>query len=121
MELLLWIAFGAALAVITRRLMPGPDPLGSVGAIVLGITGALLGGLTGLALTGTDLHSFDIRVSLASVTGGMIALFCYRAFALRGNASFEAPRGINSTVRHAGRAIELLAAPGERAQPGSHL
>jgi hypothetical protein len=38
-------------------------------------------------MTGTGIHSFDIRVVFASLAGGMIALFCYRTYALRGDAS----------------------------------
>jgi uncharacterized membrane protein YeaQ/YmgE (transglycosylase-associated protein family) len=39
-----YIVVGAIVGVIARFLVPGDDPLGIVGTIVLGIVGALIGG-----------------------------------------------------------------------------
>lgn len=43
-SILLYILVGAVVGVIARFLVPGDDPLGVIGTIVLGIVGALIGG-----------------------------------------------------------------------------
>lgn len=43
-SILLYILVGAIVGVIARFLVPGDDPLGVIGTIVLGIVGALIGG-----------------------------------------------------------------------------
>jgi uncharacterized membrane protein YeaQ/YmgE (transglycosylase-associated protein family) len=39
-----WIVIGLIAGAIARWLMPGPDPMGWLGTIVLGIVGSLVGG-----------------------------------------------------------------------------
>ena len=43
-SILLYIVVGAIVGVIARFLVPGDDPLGLIGTIVLGIVGAVIGG-----------------------------------------------------------------------------
>jgi uncharacterized membrane protein YeaQ/YmgE (transglycosylase-associated protein family) len=45
MGIFLWIAVGIAVGVVAKVLMPGPDPLGPTGRVLLGIGGALIGAL----------------------------------------------------------------------------
>jgi len=47
-----WIIFGAIVGVVARFLMPGPDPMGWVGTIVLGIIGSFVGWRAVAALLG---------------------------------------------------------------------
>jgi uncharacterized membrane protein YeaQ/YmgE (transglycosylase-associated protein family) len=42
--ILLYILVGAVVGVLARFLVPGEDPLGLIGTIVLGIVGAVVGG-----------------------------------------------------------------------------
>jgi uncharacterized membrane protein YeaQ/YmgE (transglycosylase-associated protein family) len=44
MELLGMILIGLVVGVLARLLMPGRDPIGIIGTIVVGIIGAVLGG-----------------------------------------------------------------------------
>ena len=50
MSILGWILFGFIVGLIARVLMPGRDPLGLIGTIVLGIVGALAAGWVGYGL-----------------------------------------------------------------------
>ena len=50
MSILGWILFGFVVGLIARVVMPGKDPLGLIGTVVLGILGALLAGWIGQAL-----------------------------------------------------------------------
>jgi uncharacterized membrane protein YeaQ/YmgE (transglycosylase-associated protein family) len=43
-SILLYILVGAVIGVLARFLVPGDDPLGLIGTIVLGIIGAVIGG-----------------------------------------------------------------------------
>ncbi len=43
-ELLVFIVVGLVVGIIARALMPGRDPIGVLGTIVVGIVGAVLGG-----------------------------------------------------------------------------
>ena len=43
-SILLYILVGAVVGVIARFLVPGDDPLGVIGTIVLGVVGAVIGG-----------------------------------------------------------------------------
>jgi len=72
-----WIIIGLIAGAIARWLMPGPDPMGWLGTIVLGIVGSLVGGTLlnlvfggGLELTGAGF--------LGSILGALIVLFVWR-------------------------------------------
>jgi len=86
MGILLWIVLGAASGSIARLLMPGPDPAGIGGTILIGIFGGLVGGAVGMVSAGVAPAGFDFRSLIMAVTGSWIALFCYRSFAMRGLA-----------------------------------
>jgi uncharacterized membrane protein YeaQ/YmgE (transglycosylase-associated protein family) len=43
-ELLVWIVVGVAVGMLARVFMPGRDPIGIIGTIVIGIVGAIVGG-----------------------------------------------------------------------------
>jgi len=72
-----WIIIGLIAGAIARWLMPGPDPMGWLGTIVLGIVGSLVGGTLlnlvfggGFELTGAGF--------LGSILGALIVLFVWR-------------------------------------------
>ena len=44
MEILIYILVGLVVGVLARLLMPGPDPIGILGTIVIGVVGAIVGG-----------------------------------------------------------------------------
>ena len=74
-----WIVFGAVVGIIARFLMPGRDPMGWVGTIVLGIIGSFVGGfLAQLLFTGNASIPPPTAGWIGSIIGAMILLFIYR-------------------------------------------
>ena len=77
--ILTWIIVGAIVGVIARFLVPGPDPLGWVGTIVLGIVGSFVGGfLAQLLFTGNASIPPPTAGWIGSIIGAIIVLFIYR-------------------------------------------
>ena len=75
--ILTWIIVGAIVGVIARFLVPGPDPLGWVGTIVLGIVGSFVGGfLANLIFAGQA--SVQPAGWIGSIIGAIIVLAIYR-------------------------------------------
>lgn len=72
-----WIIIGLVAGAIARWLMPGPDPMGWLGTIVLGIVGSLVGGTLLNVLTGGGLELSAAGV-LGSILGALIVLFVWR-------------------------------------------
>ena len=74
-----WIIFGAIVGVIARFLMPGRDPMGWVGTIVLGIIGSFVGGfLAQLLFTGNASVPPPTAGWIGSIIGAIIVLAIYR-------------------------------------------
>jgi len=72
-----WIVIGLIAGVIARWLMPGPDPMGWLGTIVLGIVGSLVGGTLLNLLFGGGLELAASGI-LGSILGALIALWVWR-------------------------------------------
>ena len=76
--ILTWIIVGAIVGVVARFLVPGPDPLGWVGTIVLGIVGSFVGGfLANLIFAGQA--SVQPAGWIGSIIGAIIVLLIWRA------------------------------------------
>jgi uncharacterized membrane protein YeaQ/YmgE (transglycosylase-associated protein family) len=75
------IIIGLIAGFIARALVPGRDPMGVVGTMVLGIIGSLIGGFLGYVLFGKDLGDGALQASgiVGSIVGAVIALLVYRA------------------------------------------
>lgn len=78
MGIIIWLLVGLVAGVIARFLVPGRDPMGFVGTLVLGLVGSLVGGfLANLIFEGdVDLAASGL---LGSIVGAVIALLIYRA------------------------------------------
>jgi uncharacterized membrane protein YeaQ/YmgE (transglycosylase-associated protein family) len=72
-----WILIGLIAGAIARWLMPGPDPMGWLGTIVLGIIGSLVGGTLLNLLTGGGLELSAAGI-LGSILGALIVLAVWR-------------------------------------------
>ena len=83
MGILLWIVVGIAVGAVGKLAMPGPDPLGPTGRVLLGIGGALIGGVLGTIFTGGTMTGIDLQGSLTAVGGALIVLFVYGCIAIR--------------------------------------
>jgi uncharacterized membrane protein YeaQ/YmgE (transglycosylase-associated protein family) len=80
MSILGWLLFGLVAGAIARLLVPGRDPMGWIGTIVLGLVGSFVGGLVARALFDSD------GVGLVgSVIGAVIVLVAYNAVVRRGD------------------------------------
>ena len=73
-----WILFGLIAGFIARALVPGPDPMGWFGTMILGIIGSFVGGTLAALLFGGTL---DINAAglIGSVVGAIIVLLIWRA------------------------------------------
>ena len=81
------IIVGAIAGFIARAVVPGRDPMGVVGTIVLGIVGSFVGGFLGYLLFGRDANEGALQPSgiIGSILGAIVALLVYRAVSRRGS------------------------------------
>ncbi len=84
--LIVLLLLGLIAGAVARVLVPGPDPIGIGGTIVLGIVGSFVGGFLGYVLLGKDPGEGALQPSglIGSIIGAVIALLIYRAVARRG-------------------------------------
>ena len=59
-------------------LVPGRDPMGLLGTLILGLAGSVVGGLIAVLLTDKKLNDFTAAGLLGSVVGGVVILVVYR-------------------------------------------
>jgi uncharacterized membrane protein YeaQ/YmgE (transglycosylase-associated protein family) len=81
MWILAWILFGLVVGIVARFLMPGRDPAGLIGTILIGVVGALVGGFLG-RLAGWYREGEPAGFVMA-VIGAIVLLAIYRAIAGR--------------------------------------
>ncbi|MBA2750770.1 MAG: GlsB/YeaQ/YmgE family stress response membrane protein [Actinobacteria bacterium] len=79
--IIILVLFGLIAGALARLLVPGPDPIGIGGTIVLGIVGSFVGGFLGYVLVGKDPGEGALQPAgfIGSVIGAVIALLIYRA------------------------------------------
>ena len=82
MDIIVWLLVGLVAGALARLLVPGRDPIGIWGTILLGLVGSVIGGLIGNALVGGD-QDFSPAGLLGSILGAVIALLVWRAVAGR--------------------------------------
>jgi uncharacterized membrane protein YeaQ/YmgE (transglycosylase-associated protein family) len=90
-ELIAAIVIGIIAGYLGRALLPGPDPMGFVGTVIVGIVGALVGWVAFTYLLGIgDEDKFDLGGIIGAILGTMLVLVVLRAVRGRGHAT--APR-----------------------------
>jgi uncharacterized membrane protein YeaQ/YmgE (transglycosylase-associated protein family) len=72
-----YIVVGAIVGVVARFLVPGHDPMGIIGTLVLGILGAIIGGWAAGAIF-EDTEGFDW---IASIVAAALLVLLWRAIA----------------------------------------
>jgi uncharacterized membrane protein YeaQ/YmgE (transglycosylase-associated protein family) len=82
------VIIGLIAGALARLLVPGPDPIGILGTILLGIVGSFVGGFLGYALFHKDSQEGFLQPSgiSGSLIGAVIALLIYRAVSGRSRA-----------------------------------
>jgi uncharacterized membrane protein YeaQ/YmgE (transglycosylase-associated protein family) len=77
MNIIWWLIVGLIAGAIARLLVPGRDPMGLLGTLVLGLVGSLIGGFLGDLFSGSE--GFSPAGLIGSIIGAVIALLVYRA------------------------------------------
>jgi uncharacterized membrane protein YeaQ/YmgE (transglycosylase-associated protein family) len=77
-DILVFILVGLVVGILARALLPGRDPIGILGTILVGIVGAVIGGYLWQALFG-DTQGVEW---IGSILVAMLLLFLYRRFAV---------------------------------------
>ncbi len=88
MNIIAWLIVGLIAGALARLLVPGRDPLGFVGTLVLGLVGSLIGGFLGGLLTEGN-QEFSPAGLLGSIIGAIIALLIYRRITARRRAAWR--------------------------------
>ena len=80
MGIIAMIVVGLIAGLIARAIMPGADPMGWIGTIVLGIVGSFVGGFLAATLLGRSATGNVIEPSgiVGSIIGALIVLAIYR-------------------------------------------
>ena len=77
-EILVFIVVGLVVGILARALMPGRDPIGILGTIVVGIVGAIVGGYLWRAAFG---DSGGVEW-IGAIVASMALLYLYRKMTL---------------------------------------
>jgi len=85
MGIIAWLIVGLVAGAIARALLPGPDPMGVLGTLLLGLVGSVIGGLIGNLLVSGD-QDLTPAGLIGSILGAVIALLVYRAATRRRTA-----------------------------------
>ncbi|MBK6874207.1 MAG: GlsB/YeaQ/YmgE family stress response membrane protein [Kineosporiaceae bacterium] len=74
------IIIGGIAGLIARLVVPGRDPMGILGTIVLGIIGSFIGGFLGYYLLGADTSEGAVQPAgiVGSIVGAILALLILR-------------------------------------------
>lgn len=72
-----WSVFGLIVGAIARLLVPGRQPIGLGGTILLGIVGSFVGGFLGSFLFGGEITLSNPAGWIGGVIGAIIALLIY--------------------------------------------
>jgi uncharacterized membrane protein YeaQ/YmgE (transglycosylase-associated protein family) len=85
MDIIVWLIVGLIAGALARLLVPGRDPMGLLGTIVLGLVGSLIGGFVGDLFTSGN-RDFSPAGLIGSILGAVAALLIYRAVTHRTTA-----------------------------------
>src|SRR5215207_9101229 len=93
-ELIAAIVIGIIAGYIGRALLPGKDPMGFVGTVLVGIAGALVGWVIFTYLLGIgDEDKFDLGGIIGAIVGVMIVLLALRMVGGSGKGRRGTARG----------------------------
>jgi uncharacterized membrane protein YeaQ/YmgE (transglycosylase-associated protein family) len=87
MSFIAWLLVGLIAGAVARLVVPGRDPMGLLGTLVLGLVGSVVGGLLGVALTDRTMNEFTAAGLLGSILGAIAALIVYRVLQPHGRVT----------------------------------
>ncbi len=77
--LLIWIGFGTLAGLAAKALLPGREPRGTVGTVVIGVVGSVPGPLLAASLLErSDFNPISPIGMLSAVAGAFLLLVVYR-------------------------------------------
>jgi uncharacterized membrane protein YeaQ/YmgE (transglycosylase-associated protein family) len=77
MDVIWFLLIGLIAGFVARALVPGPDPMGWLGTMVLGVVGSLVGGTLAALLFGGTL-ALSAAGIIGSIIGAIIVLLVWR-------------------------------------------
>lgn len=81
---LIWVGFGTLAGLLARALIPGKEPQGAVGTVVIGIIGSAVGlGVLSWALKRPTFNPISPLGFFAAVGGAFVLVIVYRIAAVR--------------------------------------
>jgi uncharacterized membrane protein YeaQ/YmgE (transglycosylase-associated protein family) len=82
------VIIGIIAGYLARFLVPGRDPMGFGGTLLLGVVGSFIGGFLGYALFGNDAEEGALQTSgiIGSVIGAVVLLLIFNASQTRGGS-----------------------------------
>lgn len=91
-EFLMWVGFGTIVGLTAKALMPGRDPGGAIGTMLMGIVGCVIGcGTVMFFKEGARVEPISVIGFCAATGGAFILLLFYRILA--GSIFVEAEAG----------------------------
>lgn len=78
MGLIAFLLIGLVAGFIARWIVPGPDPMGWVGTLILGIIGSFVGGTLAALIFGGTLE-LSASGLIGSILGAILVLIIWRA------------------------------------------
>lgn len=81
MGIITFLIVGLIAGALARLIVPGHDPMGWLGTLILGVVGSFIGGFLGYVFMGKDITDGAFQASglIGSLLGAIIALIAYRA------------------------------------------
>ncbi|CAO5159478.1 putative membrane protein [Frankia sp. AiPs1] len=74
------ILLGLVAGAVARVVLPGPDPIGILGTIIVGVIGSFVGGFLGYVLFNKDVGEGALQPAgiIGSIIGAIIVLLIWR-------------------------------------------
>ena len=78
--ILVTLLLGLVAGAVARVVLPGPDPIGILGTIVVGVAGSFVGGFLGYILFDKDVGEGALQPSgiIGSILGAILVLLIWR-------------------------------------------
>jgi uncharacterized membrane protein YeaQ/YmgE (transglycosylase-associated protein family) len=77
-SLMVWIGYGAVVGLISKAILPGKDPGGTLGTVFVGVFGSIIGAATVFFFSGERVEPISIVGFLAALGGAALLLINYR-------------------------------------------